>query len=1134
MTDNFQIRAERNALAKWIVDEFYAPHTVVLGIDMGIEGIGIAIRKGQELIYCKTLLMELPEAAHLAQRRQYRAARHARKNRRVRMRRLRELFARHHLPWVDDDVCSRSDPILLRHRAIAGERPLASREALSLCIRSCVERRGYDYYALTGRTDEGFPWGAEPKLSEAKNWLKSAYVDDTLRKQLHEYAPLLLSRNQELTEEERNAWDSLVEAQAANAVMFSIPARLKEYASHGVQTNERRWKGNNFPRAHVKEHLRTILERHKHLIEDYEAFCEALFLPCDTPKRKKKVIFHYNRKTPEEAKRHYQKRVKRCPYCSWLGLDEQPCGTRGDKDIRQWNVVDFASNRTFEWEKDKLPQGRLLMPEAGVQALLEAIKSEAQHWEDAKKAWEKAVLPYKLAKKSDWNKTQLEQLKELVIPGRNASKRAGISAQAARELLDRVSFGRTCYTPASIEAAKKEIGLYEKRKAIQEDTGIYPQVQLLIGTLRKSQKQRETKGEFAVTGLLQRLFQSPELKEKLDGKTIPDYCVIECVRHAPATKEAKAEIEEKQHENRERRDKQAQRYGKNAPTHAEFLRMKLFEEQGGSAANEQKGAPASPARCPFTGEELGTDPFSRDLELAHLFPDSRGGFYIADNLVLTRRSTNAAMGNRTPQEAAAASLPGWLSWEEMQNHSKLFHWGQTKRYLFAFSSDQEHRFPDFEEAGLTRPAQLAIALRGLVARWMGIHHDSEEMRKRIGSPSGFYTAAARRGMLWEGYNKDRAHHLHHRMDAAVMTCIPPGEGLNDARYGGIFLTQSPTESNRKLTTLKGLPLLDFKKEWEHPDGNPIIQQRGNIKTTSLGGSSFWRVNEQGMTSQRIPLNLSEKKKGEKKVSKKSSTPTASELYQILKRMGISNDKIPSEKKLENLVSPPPVQGEETTTKAISLKLKNGAPVRNIWEFGSEGNLDHSPLGWSGLLTEKGKFYQMRKLKPVNERLEIWLGWDSRKKRWKYFKRIIPTARTLEGLKRLGMPWRGREGAPAWLITLLNKEKAKDLKTLTCRTLPPYAVRVGFFRKEDHFQIEFKKENEDTEKPTKSENTAKLTCRISAVGIDKRARNEYLVFKELFRKKGKRRTIKDTVTLAQLLHLPAPEILAQEKHLTPPA
>lgn len=1128
MTDNFQIRAERNALAKWIVDEFYAPHTVVLGIDMGIEGIGIAIRKGQELIYCKTLLMELPEAAHLAQRRLYRAARHARKNRRVRMRRLRELFARHHLPWVDDDVCSRSDPILLRHRAIAGERPLASREALSLCIRSCVERRGYDYYALTGRTDEGFPWGAEPKLSEAKNWLKSAYVDDTLRKQLHEYAPLLLSRNQELTEEERNAWDSLVEAQAANAVMFSIPARLKEYASHGVQTNERRWKGNNFPRAHVKEHLRTILERHKHLIEDYEAFCEALFLPCDTPKRKKKAIFHYNRKTPEETKRHYQKRVKRCPYCSWLGLDEQPCGTRGDKDIRQWNVVDFASNRTFEWEKDKLPQGRLLMPEAGVQALLEAIKSEAQHWEDAKKAWEKAVLPYKLAKKSDWNKTQLEQLKELVIPGRNASKRASISGKAARVLLDRVSADGTCYAPAAIEAAKKEMGLYERRKAIQVDTGIYPQVQLLIGTLRKSQKQRETRGEFAVPGLLQRLFQSPELKEKLGGKTIPDYCVIECVRHAPATKEAKAEIEEKQHENRERRAKQAQRYGKNAPTHAEFLRMKLFEEQGGSAANEQKGEPASPARCPFTGEELGTDPFSRDLELAHLFPDSCGGLYIADNLVLTRRSTNAAMGNRTPKEAAEASLPGWLSWEEMQNRSKLFHWSKTKRNLF--SCDKEHGFPDFEEAGLTRPAQLAIALRGLVARWMGIHHDSEEMRKRIGSPSGFYTAAARRGMLWEGYNKDRAHHLHHRMDAAVMTCIPPGEGLNDVRYGGIFLTKSPTETNRKLTTLEGLPLPDFEKEKKQPVGNPIIQQRGNDKTKPLGDSTFWRVNEQGMTSQRTPLG---------------SSLAASKLYQTLKRMGIPDDKLPSEKELQEYLidGQPLVQGEASAQTAGSLKLKRkrkterGIPVKSIWKFGSKGNLDQTPLGWSGILTDKGAFHQMRKLKTTNDRLEIWLGWNSRKKRWEYRSRVIPTTRALEGLKRLGMPWRGREGAPEWLLALLDKKKAKDLKTLVCGTLPPHAVKVGQFRKGDCFQIEFEVDEKALEKLKKRPNYnandhPKTLFTWGAVSAIKS--NKDVEFKCLTYKERKKDTCSNAAKLAQLLRLPAPEILAQEKHLTPPA
>ena len=68
----------------WNSHPFYAPDTVVLGLDIGLEGIGIAVRKGQELVYCKTLLINLPKSKPLSKRRAFRAARHARKNRKTR------------------------------------------------------------------------------------------------------------------------------------------------------------------------------------------------------------------------------------------------------------------------------------------------------------------------------------------------------------------------------------------------------------------------------------------------------------------------------------------------------------------------------------------------------------------------------------------------------------------------------------------------------------------------------------------------------------------------------------------------------------------------------------------------------------------------------------------------------------------------------------------------------------------------------------------------------------------------------------------------------------------------------------------------------------------------------------------
>ena len=65
-------------ITKWQESPFYTKD-VVLGIDIGIEGIGIAVRRGPELLYCKTLMMKLPEQAPLKNRRTLRSSRRARK-----------------------------------------------------------------------------------------------------------------------------------------------------------------------------------------------------------------------------------------------------------------------------------------------------------------------------------------------------------------------------------------------------------------------------------------------------------------------------------------------------------------------------------------------------------------------------------------------------------------------------------------------------------------------------------------------------------------------------------------------------------------------------------------------------------------------------------------------------------------------------------------------------------------------------------------------------------------------------------------------------------------------------------------------------------------------------------------------
>ncbi len=1088
---------------RWLHHPFFAPDAVVLGLDIGIEGIGICIRIGTKVIYCKTLLVELPESQALAKRRQLRAARHARKNYRTRMSRLRRLFEKHGLPWVSDDVYSRSDPFMLRYRALHGANPLASKEALSLCIRSCVALRGYDYFAMSRMGDE-YPWGASLALADAQKWLSSAFVDEKMKDFLIGMADTLTNKKgDELSEVEREQWAAQVNDAYSRNQEYGIDARLKKYAK--AKRYDRKARGANFPRQHVEAHLRLILERHRHLLGDYEEFVSSLFLDNETKRHKKLSIFHYNRKTPAEAQRHFDKKVKPCPYCAALKLPSQPCGLSGDIPINCWKLVDFLSNRRLDLKNGKLTY-RATLPASGIAAMVDAVQHKVTSWQQVKKGLMAAIAPVKLVEGGDWNKAQITQLKDICVP-QSRNQRASMSVAAAEKLYEIVTVGGTCFEPAAMETAKKELGLYTIRAEVAAAGGIFPQVRTLLGTVkRKGGEQR-----FVTTGFLQSLFK--QLEPQLPaGKAVPDYVVIECVKGAPLNTKQKAELESKQKQNRDKKQKLAEKCGLEKMTRSAAYRLRLFEEQGGFINKTS-------AICPFTGQQLGTDPMSAELELAHLFPDSRGGLYVSENLVLTTRKVNQDMGNRTPREAAAAALPDWLNWEDMCKGARAFNWSESKQHLFHFEPTEEEPFPNFNN--LTRTAQLAAELRNLAALWLGINADPEAVRQRIGNPSGTYTAAARCSMLAPDYRKDRATTTHHRMDALVMSCIPPGEGINDVRYGGIFYTEKLPDARgkeqRRLVSLTDLPLPDFAAVDRDGSECPVIKKRSHGKYSSLGDSTFWSVDGEGKTRQRTKLAI-------------GKDTTADKLLQTMRSMQIPDDYLPKKSTIERWIEKQTPATKDDVPSGEPLRLRGGAPLKSIHKFSSKGDLINSPMGWNGLITKDGRFDQLRKLDASNERLELWIGWNSKKKQWEYQKRVIPTFQVMLGVKRMGLPWRGRTNAPDYLVRLLDENKKPDLKTLVCGSLYPHSVHVADVRKGERFLLTFpalkKKEEQGrlNDDALPIETWGEVTAVKSAGEIE---------IKSITHKDRGPRTTKSADCIAMWLGFPNASSYAQQEGLLPP-
>ncbi len=1144
-------RKKAKAVEFWVNDSFYAPDSVVLGLDIGIEGIGICIRRGKEILYRKTLLVELPEAAALADRRSNRSSRRARKNKKLRMRRLRLLFQKHGLPWVSDKIMSRSDPFMLRHRAVT--KKLASREALSICIRSLVKHRGYDYDAL--KESGEYLWGTSTKLTDVKSWLESAYVDECIKLLILEMEDEFTIKSiplgeldEKKAEPEREELRTLIQKRIEVSKKQDINAMTADYASKHI--NIRKARGMNFPRALVESNLREILERHSDLVDNYEDFVRVLFHPCKMKEHKGIAIFHYNRKTPGECKEHFEKKVKKCPYFSWLGLVEdkeqkKDCCTNDDVWFRRWRLVNFLSVRRFflKTAGKKSPSERMLLPASVVEAIISSSvpdNSEFKKWLDVKKSIDNALsaIGYMgidkgtdTPEQKQWNKDQLEALKPLCTLQPTARKgRANMCSASARELYNRVTVNGSCFEPEVMEAAKKEIGLYQKQNDIVLYGGIYPQVTQLLGVVGPQKRGRYEKvkegqpkeGDLVQksTGLLQSIFK--KLALKLGGKSVPDYVVVECIRDGAKNQKQKKEIYSENEKRRGNKDVLKKKYDKDSGGfgRSKYFRMFLWEQQGGNTKNS--------AICPFTGKKLPAEsPLDDGLQLAHLFPDSKGGLYTLNNLVLTTRAVNAAMTDMTPIEAAKTGVFGCTCEEMVARVKKTYAHQEIKlKYFLHENSDV---YPDYEN-NMTRTSQLARQLRGQLAFWMGIDSGekvSEQQRIRIGNPHGELTAAMRRSIFGNDYVKDRKNHLHHSYDAALLTCMPPS-GLNDVLYKGIFYTGYVPYKDKNTDELKehkakfaltaddGLPLPDIKSAILDDSEPPVIKLRSRSKYKSLGDGTFWRVDEEGYTWQRTPL----------KVNKDTSVAS---IRQSFLHMGIMEDLIPDDKHIQQWIDSQTPAFKDDVIVETPLLLKNGVPVKSIWKSGGKGAMATSPIKWTGIKNEKGIYQFARNLREANDRMEIWIGWNPKKKKWEYQKRIMPTREAMKGIQRMGMSWNSLHGLPAHLKLFLENEGYKSFQEYISGTLYEGSKRVCSIRKGDVAKVEFKYDDKNKQCPKEKHGMSeKMWGEVSSIRTD-----GVIELKSLISKITKTSTPSKVSDIVGLFGYPNAETYAREHHLEKP-
>jgi len=184
--------------------------------------------------------------------------------------------------------------------------------------------------------------------------------------------------------------------------------------------------------------------------------------------------------------------------------------------------------------------------------------------------------------------------------------------------------------------------------------------------------------------------------------------------------------------------------------------------------------------CIYTGQELSKARLN-EYEKDHIFPESRDGPSIRDNLVLTTKEVNKEKGNRTPWEWLRNDPVKWQEFENRVMH--LYNSGKITERKKELLLNKKQEFPT------DNPTELARA----GARVNNFIADLNELLKKHSLPEaqtlfendkpivqvvrGSETQLLRR--QWNAIDprfiplKDRAVSFNHAEDAAIAASMPP-------------------------------------------------------------------------------------------------------------------------------------------------------------------------------------------------------------------------------------------------------------------------------------------------------------------------------------------------------------------------
>jgi hypothetical protein len=237
---------------------------------------------------------------------------------------------------------------------------------------------------------------------------------------------------------------------------------------------------------------------------------------------------------------------------------------------------------------------------------------------------------------------------------------------------------------------------------------------------------------------------------------------------------------------------------------------------------------------------------------------------------------------------------------------------------------------------------------------------------------------------------------------------------------------------------------------------PILKLSSSSKWRTLGDSTFWRQvrPDRPTVAQRTPLKAEEYQDADALLADLRKMSPSDPDAAVLWERNLPSASAVSDW-LRNATAATKKEAKDIQQADVPLLLRDGTPIRSVWKFDSKGSLG-AGLGWSGEPGEDQRIHHLRSLTDKYDRIELWLGYNDKKKEWQYQTRLVPTVSAIKHLKRMGLKWWRDKSikAPIFLQPKPDAppEKWKSLREIVCSPLLPFSVKVGSLSKGDTFRL----------------------------------------------------------------------------------